>query len=117
MLLALAVLGGLWWFVGRGMLQAAEAMADATLACYERVRIGRAAATRHAPLARTRLRDALGYRPWTPSRDAQAALQATGGSGHRVALAALRLRRSSAGPLLRAITPGFVREALKARLK
>ncbi|MBE7523807.1 MAG: glycosyltransferase [Burkholderiales bacterium] len=94
-----------------------EAMADATLACYERVRIGRAAATRHAPLARTRLRDALGYRPWTPSRDAQAALQATGGSGHRVALAALRLRRSSAGPLLRAITPGFVREALKARLK
>jgi hypothetical protein len=35
----------------------------------------------------------------------------------RLAQAALRLRQSSAGPLLRALTPGFVREALKARLK
>ncbi len=91
-------------------------MAEATLGCHERARSGRIRAA-SAPLARARLRDALGYRPWTPSPGAPAMAQAAVGNGNRIALAALRLRRSSAGPLLRAITPGFVREALKARLR
>jgi len=91
-------------------------MAEATLGCHERARSGRVRAA-SAPLARARLRDALGYRPWTPSPGAPAMAQAAVGNGNRIALAALRLRRSSAGPLLRAITPGFVREALKARLR
>jgi GT2 family glycosyltransferase/glycosyltransferase involved in cell wall biosynthesis len=97
-------------------------MADATLAAYRRALAG-GRATRHAPLSRRRVRDALGYRPWTPPpaatapRGALVPAAARGDFGRRVAGAALRLRQSSAGPLLRALTPGFVREALKARLK
>jgi glycosyltransferase involved in cell wall biosynthesis len=99
-----------------------SSMAATTLAVYRRT-MDRARATRHAPLSRRRVRDALGYRPWTPpppaSRpvDAPAAAVSRGDAASRFALAALRLRQSSAGPLLRALTPGFVREALKARLK
>jgi len=93
-----------------------ESMAASTLECYARARAG-ARAHAHAPLARSRVRDALGYRAWHPAAGASAAVVARSGAGGRLALAALRLRQSSAGPLLRAITPGFVREALKARLK
>ena len=81
--------------------------------------------SRHRRLSRRRMRDALGYRPWTPPAPAtrpvsEASVPAPGvrmDTGARLAQAALRLRQSSAGPLLRALTPGFVREALKARLK
>ena len=92
-----------------------ESMAAPTLACYARVRGSRKAHAR-APLARVRLRDALGYRPWQAPSEA-AAPAAPAAAGGRIAMAALRLRRSSAGPLLRAITPQFVRDALKARLR
>ena len=44
-------------------------------------------------------------------------LYVTPDAASRFAQTALKLRQSSAGPLLRAITPGFLREALKARLK
>ena len=95
-------------------------MAHATLAAYTRAMAGRTA-TRHAPLSRRRVRDALGYRAWTPpapvTRPVAAVPSARLEPASRLALAALRLRQSSAGPLLRALTPGFVREALKARLK
>ncbi|MEO8485583.1 MAG: glycosyltransferase [Betaproteobacteria bacterium] len=94
-----------------------EAMAAATLSVYANVLEGHRA-TRHAPLSRRRMRDALGYRGWAPPAPAVAAVAvARGDAGSRLAHAALRLRQSSAGPLLRALTPGFVREALKARLK
>ena len=94
-----------------------ESMAASTLACYESARAGARPAT-HRPLARSRVRDALGYRAGHPApAGAVPAAAERAGSGSRIALAALRLRQSSAGPLLRAITPGFVREALKARLK
>ena len=96
------------------------AMAGSTLAIYRRTMAG-GAVTRHAPLSRRRIRDALGYRPWTPPvpapRAASAAARVRPDAGSLFAHAALRLRQSSAGPLLRALTPGFVREALKARLK
>ena len=110
-----------------------EAMAEATFAVYERARAGAPARTA-APLSPRRVRDALGYRPWTPPAPRPAALHgavtdaapapgiaaapvAGPDAGRRFAEVALRLRLSSAGPLLRAITPSFVREALKARLK
>jgi hypothetical protein len=65
------------------------------------------------------VRDALGYRAWQPPVQIARAAPATArpDAASRIAHAALRLRQSSAGPLLRALTPGFVREALKARLK
>ena len=93
-------------------------MTEATLATYTRT-LARRGAPRHAPLARRRVRDALGYRPWKPPAPAPRAASAAArpDAGSRIAQAALRLRQSSAGPLLRALTPGFVREALKARLK
>ena len=100
------------------------AMASATVAIYARA-MAAPRASDYAPLSRRRVRDALGYRPWTPP--APAAKPVTGNlpatadarvdPATRFAQAALRLRQSSAGPLLRALTPGFVREALKARLK
>jgi len=93
-----------------------ETMATATLACYESAMHGRRAGA-HRPLAQARIRDALGYRPWTPPAAQRALAAVRADAGGRIAQTALRLRQSSAGPLLRALTPGFVREALKARLK
>jgi GT2 family glycosyltransferase/glycosyltransferase involved in cell wall biosynthesis len=99
------------------------AMAASTMAIYGRAMSGRDA-TRHAPLSRRRVRAALGTRPWTPPAPAAqpdaaptASASARIAPATRFAQAALKLRQSSAGPLLRALTPGFVREALKARLK
>jgi GT2 family glycosyltransferase/glycosyltransferase involved in cell wall biosynthesis len=94
------------------------AMAESTLAIYTRA-MASSRATRHAPLDRARVRDALGYRAWQPPVQIARAAPATArpDAASRIAHAALRLRQSSAGPLLRALTPGFVREALKARLK
>ena len=93
-----------------------ESMAAATLACYESALRDRRTGA-HRPLARERVRDALGYRAWAPTAMPGAHPSARADAGSRIAQTALRLRQSSAGPLLRALTPGFVREALKARLK
>ena len=101
-----------------------DTMASATIAIYARAMAGRVV-SRHARLSRRRMRDALGYRPWTPPAPVTRAVSEASVPGPgvrmdpaaRLAQAALRLRQSSAGPLLRALTPGFVREALKARLK
>lgn len=93
-----------------------ESMAEATLANYARAR---SASPRRpqAPLARARLRDALGYRPWHPPVESVAPAEARIAAGRRLAMAALRVRQSSAGPLLRAITPQVLRNALKAKLR
>lgn len=91
-----------------------ESMAESTLACYARTRRADHPRT-HAPLARARVRDALGYRPWHPP--SAKVKPARAAAIERAAMAALRLRQSSAGPLLRAITPRFVRSALKSRLR
>jgi len=101
------------------------AMAASTFAIYARTRAA-AGAARPRPLDAARLRDALGYRPWSPPVAPMAAAAPAGVGdtastvapvvSQRVARFALRLRQSSAGPLLRAVTPSFVRNALKARL-
>jgi GT2 family glycosyltransferase/glycosyltransferase involved in cell wall biosynthesis len=93
-----------------------ESMAAATLACYENALRDRRASV-HRPLSRERVRDALGYRRWSPPSAQLSPASARADAGSRIAQTALRLRLSSAGPLLRAITPGFLREALKARLR
>ncbi|MBP6368424.1 MAG: glycosyltransferase [Burkholderiales bacterium] len=93
-----------------------ESMAAATLACYESALRDRRTSV-HRPLSRERVRDALGYRRWSPPSAQLSPASARADAGSRIAQTALRLRLSSAGPLLRAITPGFLREALKARLK
>ncbi len=93
-----------------------ESMAAATLACYESALRDRRTSA-HRPLSRERVRDALGYRPWSPPSAQLSRASARADAGSRIAQTALRLRLSSAGPLLRAITPGFLREALKARLR
>jgi GT2 family glycosyltransferase/glycosyltransferase involved in cell wall biosynthesis len=101
------------------------AMAEATLALYEAA-IARVAAQPARPFANLRLRDALGYRPWTPPSDADAAenapaardgqpVHATGWVG-RMARRALAMRRTPIGRLLYRMTPTPVIDALKARL-
>ena len=96
------------------------AMAAATLAIYARAMAGRRAhATRPAvaPAHSRRARlPALECRLRPPTLP-RAGRRCAAVAASRLAQAALRLRQSSAGPLLRALTPGFVREALKARLK
>lgn len=93
-----------------------ESMAAATLGRHESALRDRRTGA-HRPLARERVRDALGYRAWVPTAMPGAHPSARADAGSRIAQTALRLRQSSAGPLLRALTPGFVREALKVRLK
>lgn len=99
-------------------------MAGATFALYDRALAG-ACARPERPLAPERVRNALGYRPWTPPvidepvvvvtevvqppKPAQSALG-------RFARAALAIRHTSFGRMLYRLTPRFVLEALKARL-
>lgn len=106
-------------------------MAQRTLALYE-VAFPSVGACLDAPLAAARVRNALGYTPWTPPEHAidpvpaaaPAAASAVAPDAHpprnalaeRVAGAALRLRRTLAGRALYRVTPAAVREALKRRL-
>ena len=95
---------------------ALESMAAATLACYEQARAGtRASCTRRSRARGSAMRSAIA--PGRRRRRASSPPARARDAGSRIAQAALRLSQSSAGPLLRAITPGFLREALKARLK
>lgn len=101
-------------------------MASATIRVYDAA-IARRPARAGRALDPARVVRGLGYRPWSPpappvsrsvvAGEASPRPSARTDPGRRIAEAALRLRLSSAGPLLRALTPGFVREALKARLK
>lgn len=96
------------------------AMAASTFAIYARPLSSRAA-DRPRGFAPARLRDALGYRAWSPPAGAvvatESATVADRDLRERVAHFALRLRQSPAGPWLRAMTPAFVRDALKSRLR
>jgi GT2 family glycosyltransferase/glycosyltransferase involved in cell wall biosynthesis len=98
-----------------------DAMADATLACYEGALEKRGDARIARPFANARVRDALGYRPWQPPQIVEhvpdtlpdAASRTLWG---RVALRALAIRRTPVGRLLYRLTPAEVIDALKARL-
>jgi len=104
-------------------------MTAATLALYARtVANAPAHAVPAAPFERARIRDALGYRPWSPSVRAPVlapvavpvspAARAGGPMplGTRVAVAALALRRTAVGRALHRVTPQALLDALKARL-
>jgi hypothetical protein len=111
------------------------AMADHTLARYDAAMVVAAAhpsACAVAPLERARVRDALGYRrwtPWVPANDAAAPAPAIAAGpapagpgiasddlGARVAHAALRWRHTLPGRLLYRLMPARLRDALKDRL-
>lgn len=99
----------------------ARAMAEATLANYVKALAAPRAARADVRLSNARIRDALGYRPWTaPALPSPAALApavvARNGVWRRVALRALVLRRTRVGRLLYRMTPEPVIDALKARL-
>jgi hypothetical protein len=110
-------------------------MADRTLACYDAVTIAAAARSSArvvAPFDRARLRDALGYRRWTPAAPAidttapapaiaaELAPPGPGAApddlGARIAHAALRWRHTLPGRVLYRLMPARLREALKERL-
>ena len=104
-------------------------MTAATLAIYERtLSLAQVPAARTPPFDRARIRDALGYRAWSPvtSAPASATPAAPAGDdipaarvvplGTRVAIAALALRKTAVGRALRRVAPQVLLDALKARL-
>jgi GT2 family glycosyltransferase/glycosyltransferase involved in cell wall biosynthesis len=97
------------------------AMAEATLAHYEQALPARGEANVAPAFANRRIRDALGYREWSPPAPAEpgempAPSEAPAGIGRRIALRALAIRRTPMGRLLYRMTPAPLIDALKARL-
>jgi hypothetical protein len=103
-----------------------QAMAEATLANYARaLPMAPRDASIGAAFDNARVRDALGYRPWTPPAIAEPVVQmpvtpspatASGSMWQRLALRALAMRRTPMGRLLYRMTPAPVIDALKSRL-
>jgi len=105
-----------------------QAMADATLVHYDAAVADRA--SEDAPghrFGNDRVRDALGYRPWTPPADRSdvgkpvldedpGARSQSRGLMARVARRALAMRTTPMGRVLYRMTPAPVIEALKSRL-
>lgn len=100
------------------------AMAERTLALYDAV--PSASRARTARFDRARVRDALGYRPWTapattlsPSSTSMPAdvAASTAGMATRIANLAVRWRHTLPGRVIYRLTPGHVVDALKARLR
>jgi GT2 family glycosyltransferase/glycosyltransferase involved in cell wall biosynthesis len=103
-----------------------ERMADATIAVYATARVTAPPIDVAAPFTAQRLRDALGYRPWTPPRLPQAQPQPAGVPvapeaarlpwPTRVARRALAIRHTTLGRALYRLAPQPLLDALKARL-
>lgn len=98
-----------------------EAMAEATLAHYMQAMANRSGTIAFPAFTNRRVRDALGYMPWSPPGRVEAppirrVVPAPDGVWRRVALRALAMRRTPMGRLLYRMTPGTVIDALKARL-
>jgi glycosyltransferase involved in cell wall biosynthesis len=111
------------------LLPLPDAMAGETFAHYERALSTAPTAAARFAFSNERIRDALGYVPWSPPQLAaptptSAAPAATGaapvepphGVWQRVARRALAMRRTPMGRLLYRVTPEPVIDALKARL-
>jgi glycosyltransferase involved in cell wall biosynthesis len=102
-----------------------EAMAQATLARYEAAVGTSPQPATFAPFDNARVRDALGYRAWSPpllpapapesAHDAARERRADG-VWRRIAERALAIRRTPMGRVLYRMTPAPVIDALKARL-
>ncbi|MGE5667453.1 MAG: glycosyltransferase [Betaproteobacteria bacterium] len=95
-------------------------MAEATLACYD---AALAASTRKndaTEFTRTRVRDALGYRRWSPpiapAPTEPAPVVGSEGNLTQIGKVMLAIRRTPIGGVLLRIMPGPVVDALKARL-
>jgi len=101
-------------------------MSTATVARYASALAGAPAAVYGARFSNARIRDALGYRTWSPPPpptppaappdEAPAAAPSPRGVWQRVALRALAMRRTPMGRFLYRMTPEPVIDALKARL-
>ena len=95
-------------------------MAVATLAVYDEALAGVGVRGNYAALSPERIRDALGYRPWSPPSNAlpNGEISAPAqGFVSRAARAALTFRHTPFGRALFRITPRPLRNALKARLR
>ena len=101
-------------------------MADATFALYEEAIAEARTRPIFEPFSRARIRDALGYRRWTPPPimvpadppgPPDARVLQRQGVAARVAQVALALRHTIVGRTLYRVTPRPVLDALKARLK
>ncbi|HEY2818138.1 MAG TPA: glycosyltransferase, partial [Casimicrobiaceae bacterium] len=100
-------------------------MAEATFAVYENVLACATERTSFAPFSRIRIRDALGYVPWTPPTIAPGAAPADSATRvpapvpitTRFAHAALAIRHTPLGRTLYRVTPRPLLDALKSRLK
>jgi hypothetical protein len=98
-------------------------MAKRTLEIYDTV--AAVAASTSAPLSRARVRDALGYVPWTPpvvgpplsESEVETAPTAATGLAARIADTALWLGQTRPGRVLYRLAPARVRTALKGRLR
>ncbi len=94
-----------------------RAMTDATFACYDKAVAARRSAPTPAdlrPFPASRVRDSLGYRPWTPPVPMlQDSATTTRSVGARIAHAALGMRHGLPGRVLYRMAPA----ALVARLK
>jgi O-antigen biosynthesis protein len=101
---------------------APHAMSEATITCYAKALARTPAPAYGARMANARMRDALGYRAWSPpalaspTQEPAAAIAAPRGVWQRVALRALAMRRTPVGRFLYRMTPEPVIDALKARL-
>jgi hypothetical protein len=111
---------------GRARAVAQPAPADMVKRTLEMYGAAIAVAPREsAPLDRARVRDALGYVPWTPpivdpplSKTGPGAAPAVAaGLGARIAQTALWLGQTRPGRLLARLAPARVRTALKGRLR
>lgn len=99
----------------------ARAMAAATLRNYQTTVSDSRGSIAVRPISNRRVRDALGYRPWTPPA-AFVPARVLAESPHRrgiwkqIALRALAIRRTPVGRMLYRIAPVQLIDALKARL-
>jgi O-antigen biosynthesis protein len=99
-------------------------MIDSTLAVYAKARVAPTPRSDWAPISAQRCLAALYYTPWTPSPPAQPSPPATDAvvandepdAVSRFALAALRIRHTTAGRWLYRLTPKSLVAALKAHL-
>ena len=100
-------------------------MAEATFAVYENALARATERTPFAPFSRVRIRDALGYRPWTPPTiaprpaptDRATRVPSAVPITTRFAQAALAIRHTLLGRTLYRVTPRPLLDALKSRLK
>ena len=101
-----------------------RAMTEATFACYDAA-VARAQSTSLRtssqpaalqPFSATRVRDALGYRAWTPPPSDPIVAAPQRGVGGRIAHAAVAIRHKLSGRILYRLAPASLVERLKRHL-